>query len=176
LLTLVIFTGCIKDINEDTALVGEICEICGDHYIGEDLRIPTPPLNMREFGLDADDAFIASFDIVYEATLLQWETDFYDTLVLWADEPITDFAFVSLIPDAIIDFDLDEIVLAIDELLPNEAIVLNVAFEHYLHPRGGIRFIDQNGVQYHTFIWESMRGGCYPRYNLWLHNEAIWNE
>jgi hypothetical protein len=70
-------------------------------------------------------------------------------------------------------FYTEEIVYTVDELFPGDALLLNVGFVHYLIPRGGLIFTDENGEQKSMLITESMRGGCFPRYGLSPHNIVI---
>ena len=112
--------------------------------------------------------------------LLYWQGQLvYDTLVIWADEPLRDFSFVSLTfnsdygeSDEVRDyFYTREVLLTIDELTPTDAVVLNVFFPHYLISRGGVVFTDADGIQRRMFIAESMRGGCWPHFYLSPHND-----
>ena len=48
----------------------ELC-FCGEHYVGEDLREPTPPLNIREMPFDVDAEFLNTFETVHEFTYLK---------------------------------------------------------------------------------------------------------
>jgi hypothetical protein len=58
------------------------------------------------------------------------------------------------------------VLYSIDELMPGDALVLDVLFSNNSVPRGGISFIDENGQERHMVIGESMRGGCFPYYHL----------
>ena len=66
-----------------------------------------------------------------------------------------------------------EVLLTVPVLRPTDAVVLNVAFEHYLLPHGAVIFTDANGVQWRMFIGQSMRGGCFPIYSLGLPHEIV---
>jgi hypothetical protein len=136
----------------------ELCE-CGTNYVYE-LRRQTPPLNVRSLH-EADD-FSNEFENIHAFTYLQWESEWPSTIIIWSDEPLYDFSFVSLDNNAAMYFYVREILFTVDELLPTDAVALTVAFEHYLHPRGGIMFTDANGVKKSAFIYESMEGGCVP--------------
>jgi predicted small lipoprotein YifL len=158
---------------------GEVCSDCGDHKVGENLRIQTPPVNIRE-SHEVADGFSDEFENTYTCTFIQWETDYYSTLYLWTDEPLRDFKFVSLDAASFyateeeepkIMIDTLEVLLTVPELLPTDVVVLNVAFVHYLIPRGAIIFTDEAGKTWRMFIGESMRGGCYPVYGLGLPRE-----
>jgi len=166
----------------------EICEFCGDHYIGQDLRAhwQTPPMNIRDVGdwmgvdihINEMDAFLSSFETVHNFTFLQWETEWYRTLVLWPDRTLTNFSFVEL---GMYDDEYESYfyvlqeLLAIDELRPNHAVVLNVAFFHYMIPSGGLVFTDENGEQVRMLILDaSSRGGCWPHFGLGVHSEDFW--
>ncbi|MCL2284931.1 MAG: hypothetical protein FWC32_01035 [Firmicutes bacterium] len=149
------------------------CGLYPAYYV---LPPPTPPLNI--LSRDIDDEFLSTFETVHTFTYQQWETDWYGTIILWPDEPLRDFAFLSILFDEDDDgmfFTVREELLTIDELLPSHAVVLNVAFIHYLIPRGGITFTDANGVQRRMFITDvSVRGGCFPYFILAPHDETHW--
>jgi hypothetical protein len=156
----------------------ELC-YCGEHYAYESLRIPTPPLGIREpFELGATpqqfQKSLYQFETIYRITYHQFETEWYGySFVIWADEPLQDFFFASLdvaghywYDDRQLVINTQEIIYEIDELLPGDAIVFSVAFLHYLLPHAGVGFTDSTGVSRRMFISESMRGGCWPAY--WL--------
>jgi len=172
-----------------------LCE-CGEHYISDQLRQPTPPLNMHEMfaTLEIENPhekhaaniteFTRNFENVYTATYTQFETDWSAALILWSDTTLFDFSFVSLdvaghywdesipySPSLVIH--TQEVLLTVPVLRPTDAVVLNVAFAHYLLPHGAVIFTDAYGVQWRMFIWESMRGGCYPSYHLGLPHKII---
>jgi len=145
-----------KDISEEDN-TSYLCE-CGMPFIST-LSLP---LNIKD--IDAYSDFLDTFEIVYTTTYLQWETEFYSTLAFWSDEPLREFTFLSLGfngDSERMSFYTQEVLLTIDELLPTDVVVLNVAFIHYLIPRGGITFIDESGTQWRIFIQDvSVRGGC----------------
>jgi len=180
-----LLTACTETLEEETPTLEpeyELCSICGEHYVHEELRAQTPPLHIHEIQLEwplvesseaahveTVDAFLNDFDTVHTVTYIQWDTEWYASLVIWSDEPLRNVSFLSL------GFDYAEErpyfytraeLLTVDELLPNDALLLNVAFEHYLVPRGGLIFTDENGVERRMFISESMRGGCFPQFHL----------
>jgi hypothetical protein len=149
----------------------ELCH-CGEHKIGESLRQPTPPVNFREEH-EVDSEFLNNFDNVYTCTYIQFETEFYSTLYIWTDEPLYDFSFVSLDvaghywhEDRLLVINTQEVLLNIPVLLPADAVVLNVAFAHYLLPHGAIIYTDEQGEMWRMLIGQNMRGGCYPLYGL----------
>jgi len=171
----------------------ELCPDCGMHYVHELLRQPTPPMNIHEMfalwqGVDADfpqeeheaniAKFVRDFENVYTVTYAQFETSWLGTIILWTDSPLLNFSFVSL-DVAGHDWDengqlvinTQEVLFAVPELLPTDAVVLNVTFAHYLLPHGAIIFTDEDGVQRRMFIHEDMRGGCFPSYRLGLAHE-----
>ena len=178
-----------------STLASNICEFCGDHYIGEDLRTLqvlefgffTYPMNIRDSfewemvdALEGTlDAFLSGFDTVHEVTYQQWEADWYNTIILWSDTPLRDFYIVSLAVGEDVDDKMgifaQELIFSTEELLTSHAIVLNVAFAHYLLPHGGLIFTDENGDMRRMFINESMRGGCYPHFTLSFYDEDGWD-
>ena len=162
----------------------ELC-YCGEHYAHEELREPTPPLNIHQFwrpspaddgnqavDTEADAAFLAVFENVHTFSYSQLETPWYNTLVFWPDEPLREISFLSLanefhdVGDGYFSLNTREVLFTVDALLPTEAIVFNVAFSHYLMPHGGVVFTDASGVQHRMLLVESMRGGCFPHFLL----------
>lgn len=166
----------------------EICPFCLSHYVDEPLRQPTPPMNIHEihpiwlgwdelFPRKEHEAKVAeftrNFENVHTATYIQFG-DWHSTIILWTDAPLSNFMFVSLDMgwlDDDVEFHTREVLLVVDELAPGDAVALNIAFEHYLHPRGAIVFTDEQGIQWRMFITESMQGGCVPIYHLSLPHE-----
>jgi hypothetical protein len=172
---------------------GERCA-CGEDYADEVRRRPTPPMNIHEIfpvwqGPDADfpheehEANIAEFlyrfgfENVRTVTYTQRETDWYGTIILWPDShtPLRNFSVVSLDvaghdwdENGQLIIDTQEVLLYVPILrhLQLDAVVLNVAFSHYLLPHGAIIFTDELGVQWRMFIVECMRGGCCPIFHL----------
>jgi len=172
---------------DDPSDAYELCH-CGAHYLHEEVTHPTPPLNMhhveREWPpADGDEEvhaaaiaeFVRGFETVRTFTYLQWETEWYNTLVFWPDTPLHDLAFVSLgLNDTVQEpyFYTQDVLFTIAELLPTHAFVLNVALEHYLIPRVGLIFTDEHGTQRWMFLAEDMRGGCFPPFLLIPHEES----
>ena len=167
------------EIGDYEADLYELCPYCGSHYVHELLRQPTPPINIREvepFGLATH--FLYQFEALHTVTYLQFETAQPSEIAIWTDIPVFDFSFVSL--DVAGHYWDDygqliintyEVLLTIPTLLPTDAVVLNLAFAHYLLPHGAIIFTDEAGVQWRMFIIESMKGGCFPLYHLSLPHE-----
>ena len=160
---------------------------CGGHFVDEEPRRPTPPLNITEVLVDWQDddegmmlkilevnEFIRDFEFVHEYTFNQSNVEWTNTIILWPDRIIRDFSFVHLHYDGDTIFTTVEVLLTIDELLPSHAVVLNVVFAHYLFPRGGIIFTDGNGEQRRMFIQESMVGGCVPLFHLVPLEDVFW--
>ena len=117
------------------------------------------------------------FDEIHTVTYLQFETQWYGSIMLWSDKPLWDFTFVSLDvaghywrsrqwrePELVIE--TKEVLLTIPKLLPTDAVVLNVAFAHYLIPHGAIIFTDERGDRWRMFVTESMAGGDVPIFHL----------
>jgi hypothetical protein len=135
---------------------------CGEMYRHE-LRFPTPPINIRE-QWEVDDDFLSQFENVHKVTYLQRETDWSATLIIWADEPIRDFSFVSL--DNHADYyPVRQVLFTVENLPPTDAVVLTLAFVHYFHPHGGIAFTNADGTRHTMFFVESMEGGCVPTFH-----------
>ena len=98
--------------DEPPSSIYELCSICNHYH--EPLRQPTPPINIYEgfalwqgadstFPQEEHDANIAAFSTsvhdfenIHSVTYTQFETDWYGTIILWADSHLTDFSFVSL--------------------------------------------------------------------------------
>ena len=159
--------------------------VCGEHYTHEPIRYP--PMNIHEMfapwqGRDADFPykehharvadFVCGFDNVHTATYNPSATNWrwYDTIILWSDTPLRDFSFIILgiwdEEDGMIVF-TQETPLALDVLPPTDAVVLNVAFSHYLRPQAAIMFTDAYGVQTRMFIHQNMGDdGCPSFYFL----------
>ena len=159
----------------------QTCQLCFDHYVGQELRNPTPPLNLRE-GYEVGDGFLESFARVHEAYYFQFELDGWEgnRLYFWADEPLRDVRFVSLAFDyeegnyMQARFFVHNVIISLDSLQPNEAVALNIAFAHYLFPHGGVIFTDQSGSEQRMFLLESMQGGCYPSFLLAVYETNEW--
>ena len=150
-----------------------LCE-CGMTF---PIIVQTPPINMQDSDVNAE--FLDDFETVHTYTYIQWDTEWYSTLAFWPDAPVRDFKFVSLNFDAGDErmyFYTREVLLTVDELLPTDVVVLNVAFFHYLIPRGGIVFTDDSGEQRRMLITDvSMRGGCevcFRSFVLSFHDES----
>jgi hypothetical protein len=180
-------------VNGEIDYFGEMCA-CGEGFAHEMLRQPTPPMNIHEifvpwYGQWNDGRFlweehmanvaefVSDFENVREITYQQFETDFYSTIILWADSPLRDFSFVTLDvaghyweDDARLVIGTRDELLVIDYLPTTDAVVLNVAFAHYLIPHAAIIFTDEQGSRQRMFIQESMRGGCFPVFHLAPHN------
>ena len=175
----------VPQIVHDEVHSPERCDCGGHHYIGEDLRSPTPPLVMREpreWGTPLQhfqESFqhfqeaLYQFENIHRITYHQFETErHYYSFIIWTDEPLRDFFFASLDVAGHYWYDdklvigTREVIFEIDELLPGDAIIFDVAFSHYFLPRAGVGFTDSNGANRRMFILESMRGGCWPMYFL----------
>ena len=161
----------------------ELCPYCGLHYVHELLRKPTPPMNIREvepFGFATH--FLYQFETIHTVTYLQFETEHPSKIAIWTDTPLFDFSVVSL---DIAGHDWDdygqliintqEVLFTICKLLPTEAVVLNLAFAHYLLPHGAIIFMDEDDIQWRMFITESMKGGCSPHFHLSFPHKITYN-
>ncbi|MCL2108747.1 MAG: leucine-rich repeat domain-containing protein, partial [Oscillospiraceae bacterium] len=139
------------------------------------LRDPTPPMNFS----DAErDEYPADLTKTHTFTYTQFEVENPAVLVFWPDVILRDFAFVSLDvaghyydENGQLIIGTQEILYTIDEFLPGEGFVLNVAFSHYLIPHGAIIFTDEQGAKQRMFIRQHTRGGCYPEWSLEWANE-----
>ena len=146
---------------------------CGWDFAHETMRRPTPPINIHD---PNDGELLRDFDNTHTFTYIERETDWYTPLTFWADTTVRDFSFVTLshIPmEGYNQFYVEEILFTIDELPPTDAFVLNAAFAHYLIPRGGLMFVDENDTQRFMFIWESMRGGCFPLFGISFNDNIL---
>lgn len=171
-----------------TPVTNDICH-CGEHYVGEFLRTPTPPLNIREMN-EVDDDFLDKFDTIHTVTLREYgdlaepfiytttHVDISDhTIILWPDERLNEISIIALGFEEFAHrsmFYTREIVYNIPELAPTDAIVMNLSVLHYLMPRAGIIFRVGNQLPQRMFFTESMRGGCFPIYGLMVHDETHW--
>ena len=168
----------------------ELC-YCGEHYVGEDLRIQIPPLfarNRSEFDFQVVHIthYLTAFehgDMLNPVWQVSRGAEINDhTLILWTDEPLRDVRFLALGLDGEgeeMSFYTRELLHSITTLNPGESIALNVSFLHYLIPRFGITFLDESGEITRVFVRESMRGGCFPLLTLGLHDEthfALWTD
>jgi len=177
---------------------GELCPLCGDHFIGEDLRTPTPPLFIREWH-EVDEEFWNNMDGRIGLTYIEHSGDMdnpiaqieqwwgasqldYNTMLIWSEEELRDVRVVALgfndFGDEMSFFVRHEL-LTIGWLSPNSMIMVNAGLFHYLIPRMGITFTDASGNHNRMLIHESMRGGCYPLFNLGIFDEnhfALWDD
>ena len=144
---------------------GNRCE-CGASYAHDVARPPTPPINIIDH---VGDEFLEQFERIHHFDFADWDTDWRNRIVFWTDEPVREMSFISL---SWVDFFsrvfyyASDAHFTIDEFLPGQAFVLDVAFSHYLIPRGGLSFIDNNGEKQYLGILESMAGicACWPHF------------
>ena len=138
-------------------------ELCDDFLISS-----VPPMNIRDgigpFSFATHWTY--QFETIHTSAYLQWQADLPDTIAIWADEVVYNFSFVAVHHNAICCAYVGETLLTIDELHPQDVVLLDIAFEHYLYPRAGIIFTDAMGVRHHMYIIQSMEGGCAPAYYL----------
>ena len=149
------------------------------HEISPAWQYPPPPFPREEHESVVAE-FLKNFNNIYETTYIQWDTEWYTTLVFKSDIPLRDFKLVSLdvaghywTDNSELIIDTDEVLLTVPELLPNDAVILNVAFRHYLLPHGAIIYTDEQGTEWRMFIGQNMRGGCYPVFGLGSPHELI---
>ena len=150
-----------------------LCYFCNEYCCDPLTSLPSIPHFITE---RATDELMQSFDYVYQFELNQApDLNFLNNIVFWSEEVIRDLQFVSFYNLDFIwsenygylhVFYWDNVLFSIDELLVGEAFQLNVMFTHYLIPRGGLVFTDEAGEQHRMMIQESMRGGCWPLFNL----------
>ena len=178
--------GYIFSWDTPPATASELCDFCMDHYVGDDLRSDTWPLRVRdvqyngmvEFYEEPVDEFLQSrFTIVHEDAYVRHGDGLgqntrvsdaeHPSVVIWPDEALYNFQFVSLEVPEVIDFRVQEVLLTIDELQPSHALVLRLHLFHYLSPRVGFQFTDSQGNEHRMFLAESMRGGCWPYWGVW---------
>ena len=162
-----------------------------------DLRAPTPPLNLIEFG-EVGMAFFnrsggrQGLNITEVGDLSDFAVRaqrwWFDqnrpnqlgdhTLIIWPDEPLSDFKVVSLGFD---DSDPNDPYFYVrHELLHqwwtgiHSYYFLNINVLHYLIPRVGVTFTDDAGTEHRILISESMAGYPYPRWHLIPHDDNHW--
>ena len=140
---------------------------CGLNRMGEEARQPTPPLNIHEtYKTSEVRDFVRDFELVHEWTFRQVDTEWIDGIILWPDEILRDFSFVSLFYDGDTIFSTAEVLLAIDELLPVHAIFLDLQFAHHRFPLYGVIFTDENGGQRRMLIHSLAYVGCIYHFHL----------
>ena len=185
-----VFSRSIFDSNYDSNAIAnystptntatdELC-YCGEHYLGEIIMQAVPPINIHAiipqyeyqgaFPLEKHRKnvtdFLKRFDAVHTIDYITWESDWYDTVIIWSDTPLKDFSFVALKNDENFDFSATEVLFAIDELPSNSALVINVNFSSERLYRGEIIFTDANNVQKHITFSETAIGGCDLTYRI----------
>jgi len=170
---------------------------CGEHYLGENLRQPTPPLHMREWN-EVDRDFLDNFGARWGTTFAEhgdmsdpfpflerwWGYDQLQdhTMLLWSEEELFDFRLVALgftdTGDEMSFYVRHELDIS-HWVAPYSLIMVNATLHHYLIPRMGITFTDSRGVHHRLLIQESMQGGCYPLFNLAVFDDshfATWDD
>ncbi|MCL2387386.1 MAG: M15 family metallopeptidase [Defluviitaleaceae bacterium] len=154
----------------------ELCN-CGLFYARDTIRQPTtPPIMIEE---SPTEEFLSQFENIYNFTHIECiccqHDGRYDQIIIWTEAPIRDFSFVSLghtwLLGPMYYFYTAETLFTINNFAQGDAFLLNVNFFHYLIPRGGLVFTDENGNRRHMLIQESMEGGCHPRYGLGFFND-----
>ena len=178
-----------NNLHDEEDFFLESC-FCGEHFVHEDLRMPTPPLHILELwelGMTPEQFqdFLDQFKNIHRIDYHQFETKHTNySFVIWTDEPIRDFFFASLDVaghdwyDGRLVIGTLEVIFEIEELLPGDAVLFSVSFSHYLLPHGGVGFVDYGDTYVRMFIMERMRGGCWPVFILTQLTEdgwAIWN-
>jgi hypothetical protein len=134
--------------------------------------ITRPPINMY---MDENifDTLLDNTDNIHQFAFMQVEVGFYHTLVFTTEEMVYDFSFVVLDDDGgMSDIRIVDTPYTIPQFLPNEAFVLDFVFVHYLHPRGGIAYTDQQGIRHFYWIFEDMAGEPRPPFSL-IHFESV---
>jgi len=134
---------------------------CGADYAHEVRRqLLTPPVNLRWEGSN----FIDNFNYIHTFAYIEYSVERRDTLEFWVDAPLRDFSFVKLGYCYLegLQFYVQETLFTIPEFLPTDVFVLNVALLYSIPPRGGVIFLDEDGIQRYMLIIENQRGGCFP--------------
>jgi hypothetical protein len=121
------------------------------------------------------DGFLNQFDRVYNFSYAAWETDMRYRLVFLTDAPLRDFSFVLLgyhEPEQ--GHFVQETLFTIEEFLPGEAFALDVIFSHYLIPRGGLTFTDENNEPRFMYLHENFEGclECRPEFRVYYFEES----
>jgi|GEM_PF-3917247 len=112
-------------------------------------------LNIRDLW-QVDDDFLSQFENIHTAEYLQWETEFPATLIIWPNEPLRDFSFVSVHSNAICCAYVGRSILTVDELQPSDAVVLTLALMGYIHPACGVIFTDTNGERHYKIFFQEI--------------------
>jgi hypothetical protein len=158
-------------------IIYELCD-CGMFFAHEieefDFSSPSSLLRIRDVEPPGPRThFTYQFETVHTAALVQCEVNYPNYIVLWADEPIYDFSFVSVHHNAICCAYVGDVLLAVDRLDPRDAVLLTVAFAHYLFPRAAVIYTDSDGTQHREYIFQNMMGGCAPGFFLYPTNGLI---
>ncbi|MCL2398361.1 MAG: hypothetical protein FWC91_01290 [Defluviitaleaceae bacterium] len=133
-----------------------------------------PIIELEEFEIQinfANDDFLRTFDHIHELdysvvrTARDGSADGLtggDNLMIWANQPITDFAVLLIVND-IIDEELIFIPLdsfgTLSELNPNEAFVINNYWGLGTLPWSGITFTEESGIKRYFTLQQSMYDG-----------------
>ena len=204
---LFLFTRCTPD----PAIENELCWVCGEHYAHERWRLPAHPFHIREFERPfhgnrerdflgnypftnqeeqqkAVQVFLNNFETVHTFTYIHPRLSrhgeaLYDTVILWSDEVIRDFTFMSIETDNLCD-DYDgwrrhpyghvEVLFTIDELQPGSSIALNLSFNAFERPSAGLVFTDKKGVERRMWMSYGAKYFCHAFYHIWLYDETPW--
>jgi len=136
------------------------CDACDEMCALAVHRLDSPSTAPMHFAYDPTDEFLATFESVH--TFTHEPNRYTPTLVLWTDAPVLNLSFISLgwhrnRPG----FYENDSLFTLEELLPGEALVLEVRISHG-GPWEGIAFVDETGAQRHMTIGKSWAGGCIP--------------
>jgi len=184
------------ELEDETGIAQAALCHCGAHYVGDNLRQPTPPINMREWH-EVDTAFLDNFGARWGITFTEhgdlenpipfaerwWGHSGlqYHTMLIWPEEEITDLRIVAL---GFTETD-DEMTFYVRHELdhagwvaPYSLIMVNATLHPHHAPRMGITFTDSHGVHHRMLIQEDTRGGYCPRFSLIDFNDhyATWDD
>jgi len=95
------------------------------------------------------------------------DTMFSRTFFLWADMPLLGFQLISVNNNYTLTGSFyhyaGQVLFAVDELLPGEALIIEDFHEHNLVPTIGVSFLDENNKRRHFFINQDT-SGLFPPY------------
>lgn len=148
-------------IAESRTLEEELCD-CGINYARDVFNMRgSPPF---EISTGDEDGFLDGFNTIHSFSYSDYDAQWYQRIIIWTDTPVRDLTFITLDYDFLGRrnyFYTREALFTIDEFLPGDAFVLDVAFSVYQIPQGGLSFIGENGERQFISLHENMAGECF---------------